>query len=302
MKAIDWLKTGILSDEERYVSLRLKAARRLVKGKYENEWGAKKRLVEQSIISMTDATLFVYKNTQLDVVAVKTKMFDMENLGVTGQVALFELIVARKDTHAIAMAKISSPAIRNEFTHLSIWPMTTTPMTRRGSTGTTQTKAPFMLTGQDVWKVKGQLAVQARADATTVEEEEEEEQSLDQMMRSEHKTAYKEAMLLAREKARLGERAGAMAEEIFMLKEDEEIHAQRTKLQAMRKRAVERAMPAKEDEEGRGTDKEGSKRERGPEPDKYGGKLRVIMISHDSTDQVNNYRRAPTRKMQPTVG
>ena len=57
-------------------------------------------------------------------------MFDMEILGVTGQVALFELIVARKDTHA--MAKISSPAIRNEFTHLSIWPMNTTAMTRRG--------------------------------------------------------------------------------------------------------------------------------------------------------------------------
>ena len=130
---------------------------------------------------------------------------------MTGQVALFELIVARKDTHA--MAKISSPTIRNEFTHLSIWPMTTTPMTRRGSTGTLQTKAPFILTGQDVWKVKGQLAVQASCtDATTVEEEEEAEQSLDQMMRSEHKTAYKEAMLLAREKARLGERAGAMAE------------------------------------------------------------------------------------------
>ena len=236
MKATDWLKTGIPSDEERYVSLRLKAARRLVKGKAENEWGAKKQLVEQSIISATDATLFVYKNTQLDVVAVKTKMFDMEILGVSGQVALFELIVARKDTHA--MAKISSPAIRNEFTHLSIWPMTTTPMTRRGSKGATQTKAPFMLTGQDVWKVKGQLSVQARADATTVEEEEEEEQSLDQMMRSEQKKAYTEAMLLAREKARLGERAGAMAEEMFMLKEDEAIHAQRTKLQAMRKRAT----------------------------------------------------------------
>ena len=124
MKAHDWLKTGIPSDEERYVSLRLKAARRLVKGKTENEWGAKKELVEQSIISATDAALFVYKHTQLDVVAVKTKMFDMEILGVTGQVALFELIVARKDTHA--MAKISSPAIRNEFTHLSIWPMNTT--------------------------------------------------------------------------------------------------------------------------------------------------------------------------------
>ena len=61
------------------MSLRLKAARRLVKGKLENdhEWGAKKELVEQSIISATDAALFVYKNTQLDVVAVKTKMFDM---------------------------------------------------------------------------------------------------------------------------------------------------------------------------------------------------------------------------------
>ena len=124
-----------------------------------------------------------------------------------------------------------------------------------------------MLTGQDVWKVKGQLAVQARADATTVEEEEEEEQSLDQMMRSSQKTAYKEAMLLAREKARLGERAGAMAEEMFMLKEDEEIHAQRTKLQGMRKRAMERAMDTKKDEEGREKDKEGAKGERGPEPE-----------------------------------
>ena len=60
MKAIDWLKTGIPSDEERYVSLRLKAARRLVQGKAENEWGAKKQLVERSIISATDAALFVY--------------------------------------------------------------------------------------------------------------------------------------------------------------------------------------------------------------------------------------------------
>ena len=100
MKANDWLKTGIPSDEERYISLRLKAARRLVKDKNENEWGAKKQLVEQSIISATDAALFVYKHTQLDVVAVKTKMFDMEILGVTGQVALFGLIVARQDTHA----------------------------------------------------------------------------------------------------------------------------------------------------------------------------------------------------------
>jgi hypothetical protein len=168
MEATDWLKTGIPSEEERYVGLGLKAARRLVKGKAENEWGAKKQLVEQSIISATDAALFVYKHTQLDVVAVKTKIFDMEILGVTGQVALFELIVARKDTHA--MAKISSPAIRNEFPHLSIWPMNTTQSSKQRG-GTTQTKAPFMLTGQDVWKVKGQLSVQARADATTVEEE-----------------------------------------------------------------------------------------------------------------------------------
>ena len=42
-----------------------------------------------------------------------------------------------------------------------------------------QTKAPFMLTAQDVWKVGGQLSVKARADATIVEEVEEEEQSLD---------------------------------------------------------------------------------------------------------------------------
>ena len=53
MKAIGWLQTGIPSDEERYVSLRLKAARRLVQGKAENEWGAKKQLVERSIISAT---------------------------------------------------------------------------------------------------------------------------------------------------------------------------------------------------------------------------------------------------------
>ena len=196
------------------------------------------------------------------------------------------MIVAKNDTHA--MAKISSPAIRNEFTHLSIWPMNTTQGSKQRG-GTTKTKAPFMLTGQDVWKVKGQLSVQARADATTVEEEEEEEQSFDQMMRSSQKTAYKEAMLLAREKARLGERAGAMAEEMFMLKEDEEIHAQRTKLQGMRKRAMERAMDTKKDEEGLEKDKEGAKGERRPEPDKYGGKLRMIIISHDSTDQVNHY-------------
>ena len=182
------------------MSLRLKAARRLVQWKGENEWGAKKELIERSIVSATDATLFVYKHTQLDVVAVRMKIFDMEVLGVPGQVALYELIVARKDTHA--MAKISSPAIRNEFTHLAIWPMTTTPRKQR-SKGTTQTKAPFMLTAQGVWQVKGQLSVQARADATIVEEEVEEEQSLDQMTRSEQKKAYTNAMILAREKARL---------------------------------------------------------------------------------------------------
>ena len=37
MKATDWLKTGIPSDEERYVSLRLKAARRLVQGESDLE-------------------------------------------------------------------------------------------------------------------------------------------------------------------------------------------------------------------------------------------------------------------------
>ena len=105
--------------------------------------------------------------------------------------------------------------------------------------------------------------MQARADATIVEEEVEEEQSLDQMMRSEQKKAYTNAMILAREKARLGERAGAMAEEMFMLKEDEEIHAQQTKLETMRKRAMERTiMSTTKDEEERGTEKEGSKRER----------------------------------------
>ena len=77
------------------------------------------------------------------------KIFDMEVLGVSGQVALYELIVARKDTHA--MAKISSPAIRDEYTHLALelWPMTKSPR-HRGSGEAVQTKAPFMLTAQDV--------------------------------------------------------------------------------------------------------------------------------------------------------
>ena len=45
-------------------------------------------------------------------------------------------------------------------------------------------------------------------------------------------------------------------------------------------------------------EKEGSKREGGPELDKYGGKLRLIVVSHDTTDQVTKYRGAPTRKMR----
>ena len=135
MKAIDWLTTGIPTDEERYVSLRLNAARRLVQEKAKNELGAKKQLVERSIISATDAALFIYKHTQLDVVAAKMKIFDMEVLGVSRQVALYEPIVARKDTHA--MTKISSPTIRNEYTHLAIWPMTKT-VRHRGSKGAVQ--------------------------------------------------------------------------------------------------------------------------------------------------------------------
>ena len=94
-------------------------------------------------------------------------------------------------------------------------------------------------------------------------------------------------MILAREKARLGERARAMAEGMSSLKEDQEVYTQRAKLQAMRKRAVERAMPTTKDEERGGMEKEGNKRERRPEPDKHGGKVRVVMISHDSTDQVS---------------
>ena len=125
-------------------------------------------------------------------------------------------------------------------------------------------------------------------------------QPLDQMMGSEQKKAYTNAMILAREKACLGERAGAMTEEMFTLKEDEEVHAAQSKLEMMRRRAVERTMSATKDEEDHNAEKEGSKRERGPEPEKYGGKLRVIMVSHDTTDQVTNYRRAPTRKMLPT--
>ena len=39
-KAIEWIKTGIPADEEGHVSLKLKAARRLVKKKKENTWGA----------------------------------------------------------------------------------------------------------------------------------------------------------------------------------------------------------------------------------------------------------------------
>ena len=65
MKALEWLKRGIPEDEERYVSLRLKVARRLVEEKAKSEWGAKTELTERSIISATDATPFVYANTQL---------------------------------------------------------------------------------------------------------------------------------------------------------------------------------------------------------------------------------------------
>ena len=37
--------------------------------------------------------------------------------------------------------------------------------------GKPSTKAPFEVKGNEVWKVGGQLAVQARAEATLVEEE-----------------------------------------------------------------------------------------------------------------------------------
>ena len=63
----------------------------------------------------------------------------------------------------------------------------------------------------------------------------------------------------------------------------------------MRKRAAERTMEMKGTEGTKETKGE-HKEERRPEAARYGGKLRVIVISDESTDQVTDYRRAPTRK------
>ena len=70
----------------------------------------------RSIVDATAAAEFVYMKIWLDVVAVKAKMIDMEVLGVSGQVALYEPIEAKGDLNATA--KITGPAMRNENTHL----------------------------------------------------------------------------------------------------------------------------------------------------------------------------------------
>jgi len=44
------------------------------------------------------------------------------------------------------------------------------------------------------------------------------------MMGNEQQKAYQNAMALAKERAELGEKAGANAEERFTLKEDEEVY------------------------------------------------------------------------------
>ena len=72
-KAIEWIRTGIPADEEGHVSLKLKAARRLVKKKKENTWGAEQEMEERSIVDATAAAEFVYTKTRLEVVAVKAK-------------------------------------------------------------------------------------------------------------------------------------------------------------------------------------------------------------------------------------
>ena len=102
-------------------------------------------------------------NTGLDVVVVKAKMIDMEVLGVSGQVALYEIIIAKGDQDA--MTKITGLAIMNEYTYLEYWPMIAYP--RRGKP---PIKAPFEVKEGEVWKVGGQLAIQARAESTMVEE------------------------------------------------------------------------------------------------------------------------------------
>ena len=165
---------------------------------------------ERWIVDATAATEFVYANTGLDVVAVKAKMTDTEVLGVSGQGALYEIIIAKG--YQDAMTKITGPAIRNEYTYLDYLPMTTNP--RRGKP---PIKAPFEVKEGEVWKVGGSLAVQVRAESTMVEEEVEEE-SLEQMMRKEQQQAYSEAMTQAKERSDLGTRAGAIAEEMFTLK------------------------------------------------------------------------------------
>ena len=66
--------------------------------------------------------------------------------------------------------------------------------------GKPPTQAPIEVEEKEVWKVGGQLAVQARAGATEVEGEAEEvegeaeEESLEPMTRKEQQQAYKEAM------------------------------------------------------------------------------------------------------------
>ena len=279
-KAIEWIRTGIPADEEGHVSLKLKAARRLVKKKKkENTWGAEQEMKERSIVDATAAAEFVYMKTGLDVVAVKAKMIDMEVLGVSGQVALYELIVAKGDLNA--MSKITGPAMRNEYTHLDYWPMETNQ--RRGKP---PIKAPFEVKENEVWKVGGQLAVQARAGASLVEEEVEEE-SLEQMMQKEQRQAYREAMTQARDRSDLGSKASAVAEEMFTLKEEEEVHAASKKLNAMRERKRIRIEDEAREEEEEAAKGAGQKKESTAPRDKWGGKLRMIVHAHGSTDQVS---------------
>ena len=100
------------------MGLELKAARRLVKKKKANTWGVEQLMEERSIVDATATTKFVYANTGLaiDVVVVKAKMIDMEVLGVSGRVALYEIIIAKEGQDM--MPKIMGPAIRNEYTYM----------------------------------------------------------------------------------------------------------------------------------------------------------------------------------------
>ena len=109
-------------------------------------------------------------------------------------------------------------------------------------------------------------------------------------------------MTQAKERSDLGTRAGAVAEEMFTLKEEEEVYAANKRLNAMRARRKDRQAEEASEEEEEAAKGAGHKKESAAPRDKWGGKLRMIMHAHDSTDQVSDnttqYRRAPTRKTE----